>query len=95
MNPSGRLKTYKKNINRNLDCGLSKKLIFEWLNYIWWLRLSEIDKEIEDIKLMLEKIEGIIDSRLIGVDEPDEDEILEVESYIKKKKSGELVLHEI
>jgi hypothetical protein len=57
--------------------------------------LSEIDKEIEDIKLMLEKIEGIIDSRLIGVDEPDEDEILEVESYIKKKKSGELVLHEI
>jgi hypothetical protein len=32
--------------------------------------MSEIDKEIAEIKLMLEKIEDIIDSRLIGIEEP-------------------------
>ncbi|MEN4006323.1 MAG: hypothetical protein PQ964_03030 [Methanobacteriaceae archaeon] len=35
---------------------------------------------------MLEKIEGIIDSRLIGIEEPDEDEIEEIKAYQKKKK---------
>ncbi len=35
---------------------------------------------------MLEKIEGIIDSRLIGIEEPDEDEIDEINAYQKKKK---------
>jgi len=57
--------------------------------------LSEIDKEISEIKLMLEKIEGIIDSRLIGIEEPDEDEIEAIKEYQKKKKAGALELNEI
>jgi len=44
---------------------------------------------------MLEKIEEIIDSRLIGIEEPEEDEIAEIEEYKKKKKAGALELNEI
>jgi len=43
---------------------------------------------------MLEKIEGI-DSRLIGIEEPDEDELEEINAYQKKKKAGTLELNEI
>lgn len=48
--------------------------------------MSEINKEVTEIKLMLEKIESIIDSMLIGVEEPEEDEIEEIEEYEKRKK---------
>lgn len=57
--------------------------------------MSEIEKEISDIKLMLEKIEGIIDSRLIGIEEPEEDEIEAIKEFEKLKKAGELELNEI
>jgi hypothetical protein len=57
--------------------------------------MSEIDKEIAEIKLMLEKIEDIIDSRLIGIEEPEEDEVEEIKIYDKKKNSGTLELNEI
>jgi hypothetical protein len=57
--------------------------------------MSEIDKEIAEIKLMLEKIEDIIDSRLIGIEEPEEDEVEEIKIYEKKKNAGTLELNEI
>jgi len=57
--------------------------------------LGEIDKEISEIKLMIEKIEGIIDSRLIGIEEPDEDEIEAIKAYRKKKGARALELDEI
>lgn len=57
--------------------------------------MSEIDKEISEIKLMLEKIEGIIDSRLIGIEEPEEDEVEAIKEYEKRKKEGNLELNEI
>lgn len=41
--------------------------------------LTEIEKELIEMKLMLEKIESIIDSRLIGIEEPEKDEIKEIE----------------
>lgn len=44
---------------------------------------------------MLEKIEGIIDSRLIGIEEPDKDEIEEIKAYQEKKNSGTIELNEI
>lgn len=44
---------------------------------------------------MIEKIEGIIDSRLIGIEEPDEDEIEAIKAYRKKKKAMTLELDEI
>jgi hypothetical protein len=49
--------------------------------------LSEIEKEISDIKLMLEKIEGIIDSRLIGIEEPEDDEIEAIKKIRETQKS--------
>ncbi|MDD1669058.1 MAG: hypothetical protein LUO97_04565 [Methanomicrobiales archaeon] len=42
----------------------------------------------KDIRLMLEKIESIIDSRLIGIVEPEEDEISAIREYETKKASG-------
>ena len=57
--------------------------------------LAELDKEISEIKLMLEKIEGIIDSRLIGIEEPEKEEVEAIKAYQKKKKEGTLELNEI
>jgi hypothetical protein len=57
--------------------------------------LTEIEKELNEIRFMLEKIEGIIDSRLIGVEEPEEDEVVAIEAYEKLKKEGKLQLNEI
>jgi hypothetical protein len=57
--------------------------------------LSEIEREIKEIKVMLEKIEGIIDSRLIGLEEPEDDEIEAIKEFEKRKKAGELELNEI
>lgn len=53
--------------------------------------LTEIEKEIIQIKFLLEKIEGIIDSRLIG----EEDEIKEIIDFEKRKKAWKLELNEI
>jgi hypothetical protein len=57
--------------------------------------MTEIDKEIIHIKFLLEKIEGIIDSRLIGEEDPEEDEIKEIIDFERRKKAGELKLNEI
>ncbi|RLF49160.1 MAG: hypothetical protein DRN10_01225 [Thermoplasmata archaeon] len=54
-----------------------------------------INEEITEIKFLLEKIEGIINSRLIGEDEPEEDEIKEIKNYKRKKAEGKIELHEI
>lgn len=50
------------------------------------------DKDIEDMKQILEKIEGIIDSRLIGIEEPENDEVQAIDEYEKNKKSGNIEL---
>lgn len=39
--------------------------------------------------------EGIIDSRLIGIEEPEEDEIKAIKEFEKSKKAGELEFSEI
>lgn len=55
----------------------------------------QIEEEIKEIKNALERIENILASRLIGLDEPMEDEIEEIKEYEKKKREGKLELHEI
>ncbi len=50
---------------------------------------------LQEIKAMLERIEGIIDTRLIGIVEPEEDEKLAIQKYEELKRKGELELHEI
>ena len=57
--------------------------------------MTEIEKEIIQIKFLLEKIEGIIDSRLIGAEDTEDDEIKEIVDFEKRKKAGELELNEI
>ena len=54
-----------------------------------------MEKEISEIKAMLQRIENIVTSRLIGIDEPEEDEIEEIQNYEKRKKEGNLELNEI
>jgi rRNA maturation endonuclease Nob1 len=55
----------------------------------------DVANEIKEIKSMLERIEAVIDARLVGVEEPDEDEVEEIRDYEKRKKEGRIDLHEI
>ena len=57
--------------------------------------MTETKSDIKDIRLMLEKIESIIDSRLIGVVEPEPDEVSEIREYEKRKASDSLELNEL
>ncbi len=57
--------------------------------------MTETKPDMKDIRLMLEKIESIIDSRLIGIEEPEPDEISEIRDYEKRKASGSLELNEL
>ena len=59
------------------------------------MELKEVEKEISEIKAMLQRIENIVTSRLIGIDEPEEDEIEEIQNYEKRKKEGNLELNEV
>ncbi|HIJ06747.1 hypothetical protein [Methanocalculus sp.] len=57
--------------------------------------MAEAKNDINDILFLLQKIESIIDTRLIGDIEPDDDEISLIAEYQERKKSGTLILHEI
>ena len=57
--------------------------------------MAEAKSEMNDILFLLQKIESIIDTRLMGVVEPDEDEISLIAEYQDRKKKGTLKLHEI
>jgi hypothetical protein len=50
---------------------------------------------LQEIKAMLERIEGIIDTRLIGIVEPEEDEKQAIQKYEDLKGKGTLELREI
>lgn len=60
------------------------------------MELKEVEREISEIKAILQRIENIVTSRLIGIDEPEEDdEIEEIQDYEKRRKEGNLELNEI
>ncbi len=59
------------------------------------MTMAEAIREMNDILFLLQKIESIIDTRLIGVVEPDEDEISLIAEYQDRKKNGTLSFHEI
>ena len=63
--------------------------------HCFYMELKEVEKEINEIKAILKRIENIVTLRLIGVDEPEEDEIKEIRDYEKRKKEGKLELNEI
>jgi hypothetical protein len=79
-----------------LDISKYEKAIFIYkIRLVKSMATKGINEEITEIKFLLEKIEGIINSRLIGEDEPEEDEIKEIKNYKRKKAEGKIELHEI
>jgi hypothetical protein len=52
-------------------------------------------ESLQEIKAMLERIEGIIDTRLIGIVAPEDDERQAIQKYEAMKRKGELELREI
>jgi hypothetical protein len=57
--------------------------------------MAESAPDVLEIRFLLEKIESIIDSRLIGIDEPADDEIAVIREYEKDKGKGSARLNEI
>nr|MDO8098510.1 hypothetical protein [Candidatus Njordarchaeota archaeon] len=55
----------------------------------------DVSEDIREIKSILERMEAIIDSRLIGIEDPAEDEVAEIEDYEKMKREGKIELHDI
>ena len=64
-------------------------------HHCFYMELKEVEREINEIKAILKRIENIVTLRLIGIDEPEEDEIKEIRDYEKRKKEGKLELNEI
>jgi len=57
--------------------------------------MAEAKSEMNDRLFLLQKIESIIDTRLIGEVEPEDDEMRLIAEYQDRKKKGTLILHEI
>ena len=57
--------------------------------------MAEEKSEMNVLLFLLQKIESIIDTRLIGEVEPEDDEIRLIEEYQDRKNKGTLILHEI
>ena len=50
--------------------------------------LKEILEEVKELRRKVEKIENIVEERLIGMDEPLPDEVKAIREYEKAKKKG-------
>jgi len=54
--------------------------------------LKALLKEVKDIRSSVEKLENIIEQRLLGKEEPLEDEKQAIKEYIKNKSKNQLEL---
>jgi len=54
--------------------------------------LEEVVKEIRALREKVERVEEIVEERLIGLEEPMEDEVKAIESRLEAKKRGDLQL---
>ena len=54
--------------------------------------LDEVLREVKAIREKVEKVEDIVEERLIGVEEPSEDEVKAIKGYLKTKEKGRLQL---
>ncbi len=57
--------------------------------------MAESIRDMNDVIFLLQKIESIIDTRLIGEAEPLQDEKALIQEYQNRKREGSLDLHEI
>lgn len=55
-------------------------------------KLEELLKEVRDVKSRVEKLENIIEQRLLGEEEPLEDERQAIREYEKTKAEGRVEL---
>ena len=51
-------------------------------------RVADFLKELKDMKTSVEKVENIVEKRLIGVEAPSKDEIRAIREHEKLKKKG-------
>ncbi len=56
------------------------------------VELRELRKEVKNIRLRLEKLENVIQERLLGEEEPSEDEKMAIRAYEESKAKGRLEL---
>ena len=54
--------------------------------------LDEVLRQVKVIREKIEKVEGIIEERLVGVEEPSIDEAKAVRDYLKAKDKGKIQL---
>ncbi len=54
--------------------------------------LEEVLKEVRLVREKVERLEEIVEERLIGVEEPSEDEVKAVKAYMKAKEKGKVEL---
>ena len=54
--------------------------------------LDEVLREVKAIREKVEKVEEIIEERLIGLEEPSQDEIRAIRDYLKAKGEGNIQL---
>jgi len=54
--------------------------------------LDDVLREVKAIREMIEKVEEIVEERLIGVEEPSVDEKKAIGDYLKIKEKGEVQL---
>jgi len=54
--------------------------------------LKEVLKEVRLVREKIERLEELVEERLVGLEEPLEDEIKAVKGYMKAKKKGSVKL---
>ena len=74
---------------------MSEKGVFLLLRGLLLYYMGEVASENSEVLFLLQKIESIIDTRLIGEVEPLDDEIELIGEYQKRKSESTLSVHEI
>jgi len=54
--------------------------------------LKEVLKEVKLVREKVERLEELVEERLIGLEEPSEDEVKAIKEYLKAKEKGNVEL---
>ena len=54
--------------------------------------LKEVLKEVRLVREKVERLEELVEERLIGLEEPSEDEVKAIKEYLKAKEKGSVEL---
>ncbi|NMC06643.1 MAG: hypothetical protein GYA24_15605 [Candidatus Lokiarchaeota archaeon] len=59
------------------------------------MNTTDVKDQLDEIKNMLFRIESIIDTRLLGIEEPDKEDLDAIEDFEEREKEGRLELKKI